>query len=108
MTMEQQQELPGSSTGTTTLLDEETTNKNILGHPYNVILFNDEENAYMSVVMQVQKATKCSLEEAERITHEAHEKGETVAFSGHKERCEFVDSILSGPPLKLRTDIRKS
>jgi len=92
---------------TTTIIEEVTNTTNLFGHPYNVILFNDEENPYLGVVAQVQRATRCSIEEAQRITHEAHIKGEAIAFSGHKEKCEHVDSILAGPPLRLRTDIRK-
>ena len=90
-----------------TTIDETTDTTSLFGCPYNVILFNDDSHAFSDVVFQVQRAVKCTIEEAERITHEAHNKGEAVAFSGHKERCEYVDSILSGPPLKLRTAIRQ-
>lgn len=96
------------TTKTSTLIEDLTDTTAILGHPYNVILFNDNSHSYTDVVLQVQRAVKCSVEEAERITHEAHQKGEAIAFSGYKERCEYVDSILSGPPLKLRTDIRQA
>jgi len=81
---------------------------NILGKPYNVILFNDDVNPFDAVVAQVMKATRCTPEKAMDITLKAHTKGKTIAFTGHRERCEVVDSILSGPPLKLKTAIEPS
>jgi len=80
----------------------------LFGAPYNVILFNDEEHSFEEVIVQVIKAVKCSPEQAYKYTLEAHKNGETVVFSGSKERCEHIDSILSGPPLNLRTDVRKA
>jgi ATP-dependent Clp protease adapter protein ClpS len=91
---------------TDTIVKNDVDVSSLLGKPYNVILFNDEHNPYLLVVLQVQRATKCSLEKAESITNEAHVKGEAIAFTGHKERCELVDMILSGQPLNLSTDIR--
>jgi len=78
---------------------------NILGKPHNVILFNDDVNPFDAVVAQVMKATKCTPEKAMDITLKAHTQGKTIAFTGHKERCEIVESVLSGVPLKLKTSI---
>jgi ATP-dependent Clp protease adapter protein ClpS len=58
--------------------------------------------------MRVMAAVKCGTDKAMQITMEAHNNGEAVAFSGSFERCEFVDSILSAPPLKLKTDIQEA
>lgn len=79
---------------------------NTLGNPYNVLLFNDSIHSFDSVVVQIVKATHCSGEKAEAIAFEAHSKGQAVAFTGHRERCELVDQILAGAPLKLKTDIQ--
>ena len=78
---------------------------NLLGKPHNVILFNDDVNPFDSVVAQITKATKCSMDKAMSIALEAHTKGKSVAFSGYLERCEVVEQVLSGPPLRLGTSI---
>lgn len=80
----------------------------LFGKPHNVILFNDTEHSFEEVIRQVIKAVKCTPEQAYQYTMEAHEKGEAVVFTGSKERCEHIDSILAGPPLNLRTDVRKA
>lgn len=92
------------STQTTTIDDTQVTN--LFGSPYNVILFNDDHHPYDLVVVQVLRAAKCTTEEAKSITEEAHRCGQSVAFTGCKERCEHVESILAGPPLRLATDIQ--
>lgn len=93
---------PGKSTA---IIEKNETN-NLFGNPYNVILFNDNHNSFEDVMRQVIKAIKCTPEIAYNITLEAHEKGESIVFTGSKERCELIDSILSGPPTRLATDIR--
>lgn len=95
-------------TGTTTKIFDDTATTNILGGPYNVILFNDDHHAFDDVVLQVIKAVKCDPQRAISITMEAHANGQAIAFSGHKEACEHVESLLSGPPLRLATDIQKA
>jgi hypothetical protein len=40
--------------------------------------------------------------------YEAHSKGTAVVFSGSKERCEHVESILAGPPTRLTTSIESA
>jgi ATP-dependent Clp protease adaptor protein ClpS len=81
---------------------------NLLGQPCKVILFNDDVHDMLSVSAQIQKATKCSPERAVSIMYETHTNGRAVAFTGTKERCELVDSILAGPPCQLMTAIEPS
>lgn len=95
-------------TNTGTLTTPEIDVNTYFGSPHSVILFNDNVHSFEEVVLQVIKAVKCSPDQATKIAMEAHSKGEAVAFTGNKERCEHVDSILAGPPLKLKTDIRES
>jgi ATP-dependent Clp protease adapter protein ClpS len=52
----------------------------------------------------VQKATGCSLEEAEWITTEAHVTGRAVAYTGSEEECERVAGILRQIRLQVETD----
>jgi ATP-dependent Clp protease adapter protein ClpS len=71
--------------------------------PRRVILFNDNVHTFDEVIVQVQKATGCSLEQAESITMEAHTRGQAVAFEGPLERCEHVAAVLG--QIRLRTAI---
>jgi ATP-dependent Clp protease adapter protein ClpS len=88
-----------------TTIDSDTATNNLLGHPFNVILFNDSVHEMLEVSAQIQKATHCSAERAISVMYEAHTNGRAVVFTGSKERCEHVDSILAGPPCQLMTAI---
>jgi ATP-dependent Clp protease adaptor protein ClpS len=56
------------------------------------------------VILQLQKATGCSLEDAEAIAFEAHSTGRAVAYSGTQEECEQVAGILRQIRLQVETD----
>jgi ATP-dependent Clp protease adaptor protein ClpS len=90
----------------TPVVNNDTDIGNILGKPYNVILFNDETHSMNEVVAQIMKATKCSAGKATEIMMEAHSMGRAIAFSGGLERCELVESILS--EIKLGTKIEQA
>jgi ATP-dependent Clp protease adaptor protein ClpS len=83
------------------ILEEEETR---LARPWVVILYNDDWHPYDQVVFQVQKATGCSLEEAEWITHEAHTQGRAIAYSGTQEECERAANVLREIRLQVETD----
>lgn len=91
-----------------TIEDEEVEVINILGKPYNVILFNDAVHSFDEVLNQLVAALKCSATYAQKLMMTAHTSGEVVVFTGNYERCEHVDSILAGPPASLRTSIQEA
>ena len=62
--------------------------------PWQVILYNDDIHSFEEVILQVQKATGCSLLEATQITTEAHFKGKAVAFTGEFVNCNKVAGTL--------------
>jgi ATP-dependent Clp protease adapter protein ClpS len=72
--------------------------------PWNVILLNDDWHTFDEVIIQLIKATGCSPEKALEIALEAHNEGEAVCFTGHKERCEHVASILEEIDLGVRIE----
>ena len=78
------QEITINETGTTTNL----------GQTCNVILFNDDNHSMDEVIFQVMKATGCSSSHATAVMMEAHTAGRAIAFTGHRERCEHVASVL--------------
>jgi ATP-dependent Clp protease adaptor protein ClpS len=93
-----------TNTGTIELIDTSTTN--ILGSPYNVIIFNDEDHSCIEVTAQIIKATHCSASKAATIMHEAHTTGRAICFSGGLEKCELVEEILA--EIRLSTKIEQA
>ncbi len=86
------------------LLETDTTT--IIGKPYNVILFNDNTHDMMEVVNQIMKATGCNQGKALLIMLEAHATGRAIAYTGGKERCEHVESVLA--EIRLGTKIEQA
>jgi ATP-dependent Clp protease adaptor protein ClpS len=85
---------------------EDVDVSSILGKPYNVILFNDDVHSVDEVQAQIVKATRCSMERAYKIMFEAHTNGRAIAYTGGKELCEHVESILA--EIKLQTKIEQA
>ncbi|MFQ5863766.1 MAG: ATP-dependent Clp protease adaptor ClpS [bacterium] len=74
---------------------EKTTEKKPkVSKPWKVILYNDDIHTFNEVILQVQKATGCSVLEATRITMEAHFTGKAVAYKGGFEECYRVAGVL--------------
>jgi ATP-dependent Clp protease adapter protein ClpS len=72
--------------------------------PWVAILYNDDWHPIDEVVLQVQKATGCSLEEATHITLEAHTTGRAVAYTGTLDECEKVINVLRAIQLQAEVD----
>ncbi|HET6382334.1 MAG TPA: ATP-dependent Clp protease adaptor ClpS [Armatimonadota bacterium] len=75
-----------------------------LGGPWVVILYNDEYHGIDEVVLQVQKATGCSLEKAVLITFTAHTEGRAICYDGTETECERVAGVLRQIRLQVETD----
>ncbi|MCI0697870.1 ATP-dependent Clp protease adaptor ClpS [candidate division KSB1 bacterium] len=65
-----------------------------IGEPWKVILYNDDIHTFDEVILQLQKALKCSAQRAEKIAFEAHNRGKAIAFSGEFDECFRVAGIL--------------
>ena len=89
-----------------TLIKNDTTTEHLLGKPYNVILFNDDHHNMIEVSAQIIKATGCSPERAINIMMTAHTQGRAICFTGNRERCEHVESILA--QIQLGTAIEQA
>jgi ATP-dependent Clp protease adapter protein ClpS len=87
------------------VLDKTGTDIN-LGKPHNVVLFNDDTHSMDEVAAQIIKAISCGMERAVQIMLEAHKTGRAIVFSGHKERCEHVASVLE--EIRLSTKIEQA
>ena len=62
---------------------------------YIVIVFNNEVNTFDQVIGILQKATGCSLEEAEMETWEIHHTGRSVVHHGDQAECERAAGIIA-------------
>ncbi len=71
--------------------------------PFSVILFNDDFHSFDEVIIQLIKATKCSIQVAYQKTMEAHNNGSAKVFTGELNKCLQVSSILE--EIALRTQI---
>lgn len=63
-------------------------------YPWMVVLYNDNIHSFSEVIFQLQKATGCSVAEAEKIALKAHFEGKSVAFEGSFAQCFRVVIIL--------------
>ena len=72
--------------------------------PWHVILYNDDVHGFDDVILWVQKACGCSLEEAIHITYEAHTSGRALAYHGTKTECAKVCGALRGFGLQAEID----
>lgn len=73
---------------------DEVKVENILGKPFNCIIFNDDHHGMDEVLLQIIKAINCDPKKALAIMLEAHKKGRAVVITTHKERAEMVAEIL--------------
>lgn len=85
----------------TSVLDYQST---FVIEPWNVILLNDDWHTFDEVILQLIKAIKCTPQKASEIAWEAHTKGEAICFTGSKERCEHIASILEEIELGVRIE----
>lgn len=68
-----------------------------------VILFNDDWHTFDEVINQIIKATGCSMEKAESLTWEVHNKGKALVYSGEMHECLRVSGVLE--EINLHTQI---
>lgn len=72
--------------------------------PYIVILYNCECHTFDEVIVQLQKATGCTLEKAEALAIEVDGTGRAIVFGGSAEKCERVAQVLRQIRLQVETD----
>lgn len=72
--------------------------------PWIVILYNCECHTFDDVERILQKATGCTLQQAEAIAIEVDTRGRAICFSGSREECERVARIIASVRLQVETD----
>lgn len=94
--------IPGEAQpGTETDVDVAAEDR--LASPWRVILYNDDIHAFEEVIIQLIKATRCSIAEAEEIAWKAHTQGKAKAYEGSFEDCFRVQGVLR--EIQLVTEI---
>jgi ATP-dependent Clp protease adapter protein ClpS len=76
-------------------------NANGNGH---VILFNDDYHTFDEVIVQILKATHCSIQKAEQYTWEVHHNGKSNVYQGLLTDCLFVSAVLEEIDLKTHIE----
>jgi ATP-dependent Clp protease adaptor protein ClpS len=61
---------------------------------YIVIVFDNPVNTWDEVILILQKATGCSLEEAQQETWEVHYTGRSIVHHGDVEECRRAAAII--------------
>ena len=75
--------------------EEQIADRNIGGGSgFLVIVYDNDKNTWDQVVMILQKATGCTLEEAEIETWEVDNLGKSVVHHGGHEECERAAGII--------------
>jgi ATP-dependent Clp protease adaptor protein ClpS len=75
---------------------EETKTKEALDLPWNVVVHNDPVNLMSYVTMVFQKVFGYPKEKAERHMLEVHRRGQSILWSGVRERAELFVQLLHG------------
>jgi ATP-dependent Clp protease adapter protein ClpS len=86
-----------------TEVEHEINTASIIGTPYKVILFNDDDHDMLQVTNQISKAISCDDTKAYLIMLEAHKNGRAIVYTGSREKCEHVETILA--EIRLGTKI---
>ena len=71
---------------------------------WRVILYNDNWHTFDEVIQQLQKATGCSVDHASHIADEVHTRGRATAYTGEKDTCKRVASVLREIQLQVESD----
>ena len=81
-------------TGTILPEREDLSTRNSDQEGYIVIVYDNDHNTWDQVIMILQKATGCPLEEAEIETWEVDNLGKSVVHHGGKEECDRAAGII--------------
>lgn len=72
--------------------------------PWMVILYNCDCHTFEDVIGILQKAIGCTVEQGFALALEVHTRGRAVVFSGEREECDRVASIIASIRLQVETD----
>lgn len=85
------------------LVEEDVADETRLGHPWRVVLYDDDIHTFDDVIVQLRKATGCTEEQAARHAWTVHTEGKDVVFEGEFFDCLRVQGVLH--EIQLVTEI---
>ena len=85
-----------TSTTEAPVIEHETTEKEEVDLPWQVVVHNDPINLMNYVTMVFQKVFGFSREKAEKHMLEVHQQGRSIVWSGLRERAELYVQQLHG------------
>lgn len=71
-------------------------------YSWKTVLINCDCHTFDDVEKQLLKAIRCTLSKARQIAWDVHTRGSAVVFSGPRERCEAVASVLEDVRLAVQ------
>jgi ATP-dependent Clp protease adapter protein ClpS len=74
------------------------------GDGFRVVLYNCDCHTPDEVVLQLQKATGCDVEDAINTMLEAHTRGRAVCYRGGRDQCHQVARVLREIRLQVEVD----
>ena len=80
--------------------DEQT--RTLLG--WKTVLFNCDCHTFQDVALQLMKAIRCSYGRGMQYANLIHHTGCATVYSGLRERCEAVASVLDAIGLSVRVE----
>ncbi len=82
---------------------EDVADETRLGHPWRVILYDDDVHTFDDVIVQVMKATGCAEQQAARHAWTVHTEGKDCVYEGEFFECLRVQGVLR--EIQLVTEI---
>lgn len=84
-------------------LQPELQNSGVGQGRWMVVIFNNDHNTVEEVILTLMAATKCTVEEAEIETWEAHTYGKAPVHFAGREECTDAAALISG--IGVRTHV---
>ena len=78
------------------------TDRSTRGMGWKTILFNCDCHSFQEVAVQLMKAIRCDYSRGMALANVVHHTGSATVYSGHRERCEAVASVLEDIRLRVQ------
>ena len=79
---------------TGTISIEETSTREALARPWNVVVYNDPINLMNYVTLAFQRVFGYPRQKAERLMMEVHTRGRSIVWTGGREQAEHYVRVL--------------
>jgi ATP-dependent Clp protease adaptor protein ClpS len=84
--------------------EEKAADSDSSAHGWKAVLFNCDCHTFHEVAIQLVKAIDCTYARGKQLANVVHHTGCAVVYSGSRERCETVASVLGEVGLKAKAE----